>query len=118
MLFHREKKLFYSIYVDDFKMAGVAANIKPMWIQMQKSLKLDPRISFHGGKYLGRVLSSVRPSRDMLDRQHTLLDDILKDKRTGEYDPSLGNRAASDAMRKAGAEREIPQSDSSFLLDP
>lgn len=38
---HREKQLFLIVYVDDFKMAGVKDNIKPMWETISKYLTID-----------------------------------------------------------------------------
>ena len=37
---HRRKQLFVSVYVDDFKMAGKAASLSPMWEELGKHLSL------------------------------------------------------------------------------
>ena len=50
---HRTKKLFLSVYVDDFKMAGLKVNLKPMWTLLQSKLDLDPPTALHGNVYLG-----------------------------------------------------------------
>ena len=34
--YNKDKQLFLSLYVDDLKMAGVKANIGPMWKEMQE----------------------------------------------------------------------------------
>ena len=50
---HREKKLFLSVYVDDFKMAGCKANLGKMWDQLRTKLDLDPPTKFNDKVYLG-----------------------------------------------------------------
>ena len=50
---HKEKGLFLSVYVDDFKMAGKSCNIGPMWKKLQEHLRLDPPTPFHDSTYLG-----------------------------------------------------------------
>ena len=41
---HYKKQLFLSVYVDDFKLAGKAHNITPMWEVLRKDLDLDPPV--------------------------------------------------------------------------
>ena len=43
-----------SVYVDDFKMAGVAKNPTQAWQELSKDLELEPPTEFHGGTYLGQ----------------------------------------------------------------
>ena len=42
MFVHRQQKLFLSVYVDDFKMAGRKVNIGPMWANIKKVMDIDP----------------------------------------------------------------------------
>ena len=37
---HREKGLFFSVYVDDIKLAGKKQNINPMWKVLNKEVDL------------------------------------------------------------------------------
>ena len=41
MYVNKVQKLFLSIYVDDFKMAGKASSLKPMWEKLNKVLELE-----------------------------------------------------------------------------
>ena len=50
---HKLKKLWLSVYVDDFKMVGAAENLKPMWQQLMKSIDLEPPIALQSNVYLG-----------------------------------------------------------------
>ena len=40
MIVHREKGLFFSVYVDDIKLAGKKQNIDPMWNLLNKQVDL------------------------------------------------------------------------------
>ena len=42
MFMHKTKQLFLSVYVDDFKMAGLAKNIRQAWAELGKHLELEP----------------------------------------------------------------------------
>ena len=50
---HHEQKLFLSVYVDDFKMAGHAQNLTKMWQTLSRNLELEPPSPLHGSVYLG-----------------------------------------------------------------
>ena len=51
---HREKQLFLSAYVDDYKMAGKKANIAPMWDTLRRmGLDLEPAVPLKATVYLG-----------------------------------------------------------------
>ena len=51
---HRAKRMFLSVYVDDFHMAGPKENMADMWQALQDNdLKLDPPVPFNGHQYLG-----------------------------------------------------------------
>ena len=50
---HRAKKLFLSVYVDDFRMAGVQGNMKPMWKKLRETLLLEDAIDSSKNTYLG-----------------------------------------------------------------
>jgi len=60
---NKEKELFLSVYVDDFKMAGNEANMAPMWATLGASIELEPPIPLDGNTYLGIGQSEVTPSR-------------------------------------------------------
>ena len=49
---HREEGLFFSVYVDDIKLAGKKQNIDPMWKVLNKEVDLGEPTSFLDHVYL------------------------------------------------------------------
>jgi len=71
---HREKQLFLSIYVDDFKLAGKKENIKPMWKTLTETgIELDPPVSLHGDVYLGRAQYNCENDSAQTELHQTLV---------------------------------------------
>ena len=50
---HRKQKLFLSVYVDDFRMAGMKSNMHAMWKQLQGSLELEDAVDSVKNAYVG-----------------------------------------------------------------
>ena len=75
---HYSKKLFLSIYVDDFKMAGLQKNLKPIWADLRKYLDLDPETSLHGGVYLGCGQYCVKNDDKLIREKTELYETISK----------------------------------------
>ena len=50
---HREKGLFFSVYVDDIKLAGKTENIEPTWTTLMKDVDLGEQTSFLDHVHLG-----------------------------------------------------------------
>ena len=50
---HCEKGSFFSVYVDDIKLAGKKQNINPMWKVLNKEVDLGEPTSFFDHVYLG-----------------------------------------------------------------
>ena len=101
MFCHRGKQLFLSVYVDDFKMAGIAKNLAGAWKEIGKFLELEPPTEFHGGTYLGQVQYDVEVDNSLVQKQKERWDTLYCDVRGGEYDSSLGNMTAKDQRHKA-----------------
>ena len=74
---NKSKKLFLSIYVDDFKMAGDAQNIAPMWKRLGEKLELEPPVSMDGNVYLGCVQNDFKPSADMVAAKTKMVKELL-----------------------------------------
>ena len=47
---HRGKRLFLSVYVDDFKMAGARSAMQPMWAALGRKLDLEPAVPLNKKK--------------------------------------------------------------------
>ena len=66
---HLTKNLFLSVYVDDFKLAGVRGNIAPMWKEIGKYLDLDPPTKFDNSVYLGCCQYDYEPIKAEISHQ-------------------------------------------------
>ena len=62
---NKKKKLFLSIYVDDFKMAGGATSLKPMWEKLGKLVELEKPQPSQENVYFG---CGQEPDQLMLSR--------------------------------------------------
>ena len=71
---HREKGLFFSVYVDDIKLAGKKQNIDPMWKVLNKEVDLGEPTSFLGHVYLGCTQRQCETSKDIVDNYRTMLE--------------------------------------------
>ena len=61
MYVHEEQGVFLSVYVDDFKMAGLAPNAKNMWPKIKTQLDLEPSEELNESVYLGCGQNDVAP---------------------------------------------------------
>ena len=69
---HREKQLFLSVYVDDFKMAGKTSNLSTMWETLGKKIFLDPPVPLQSNVYLGSSQTPVEvPLKDLQQKFDT-----------------------------------------------
>ena len=50
---HREKGLFMSVYVDDFKMVGRKEKLADMWTALREDLDLEPETELSHNVYFG-----------------------------------------------------------------
>ena len=50
---HRQKQLFLSVYVDDFRMAGKKENLAPMYEVLRNILELEDAVPSYENMYLG-----------------------------------------------------------------
>ena len=65
---HRQLKLFLTVYVDDFKLAGIAENLQAGWkLLLDQKLKLDPPTPL--GKYLGCGQLDVKTDANLVKSQ-------------------------------------------------
>ena len=70
---HREKGLFFSVYVDDIKLAG-KQNINPMWKVLNKEVDLGEPTSFLDHVYLGCTQRQCQISKDTVDNYRTMFE--------------------------------------------
>ena len=67
-LFHREKGLLLSVYVDDIKLAGKKQNLDPMWKLLNKEVDLGEPTSFLDHEHLGCAQRQCERSKDIVDK--------------------------------------------------
>ena len=105
---HRQEKLFLSVYVDDFKMSGVAENLAPVWENLRTKMDLDLATPLSGGVCLGCGQYDIQTPVDLVREKQELYNYILDD---GSFDsqkqvdtsnrpnrkPSKGRRKGSGA---------------------
>ena len=83
---HRKKKLFLSVYVDDFKMAGAKDAIKPMWTELRKTLDLDDSTPLDGNVYLGCGQSEMIPDKSNVQKMTDLHQQLVGEGVSGKPD--------------------------------
>ena len=63
-----------SAYVDDYKMAGKATNVKPMWAKLIKAgLDLDPPVPCAQNTYLGCSQRELEPNAALLSSKREVV---------------------------------------------
>ena len=79
---HREKGLFFSVYVDDIKLAGKRQNINPMWNVLNKEVDLGEPTSFLDHVYLGCTQRQCEISKDIVDNYRTMFESRISAEKT------------------------------------
>ena len=69
---HREKGLFFSVYVNDIKLAGKKQNINPMWKVLNKEVDFGEPTSFLDHVYLGCTQRQCEISKDIVDNYRAI----------------------------------------------
>ena len=64
---NREKGLFFSVFVDDRKLAGKKQNIDLMWNVLMKGVDLEEPTSFLDHDYLGCTQRESETSKDIVE---------------------------------------------------
>ena len=80
---HRKEKLFLSVYVDDYKMAGDKKNMAAMWERMKAKIKLGDTVPFHESTYLGCQQENVTVSDADLAEKAKVYRDVWNAKAGG-----------------------------------
>ena len=81
---HPVKKLFLSIYVDDFKMAGLRENLTPMWAELRKGLDIELECPLHSNVYLGCGQEVIAPVESEVEAKRELFRKLFADKPVSE----------------------------------
>ncbi len=98
------QQLFLSIYVDDFKMAGNANNISPMWAKLKQDLALEDPVPFNDATYLGCTQKSSPVCQKTVEDKKELFDRLLKvDRKLEKLPEQQEPRAKAKAKAKAKA---------------
>ena len=71
---HREKRSFFSVYVDDIKLAAKNQNLDPMWKVLNKEVDLGEPTSFLDHVYLGCTQRKCEISKDTVDNYRTMFE--------------------------------------------
>ena len=104
---HQEKRMFLSVYVDDFHMAGPKENMKPMWQALSENgLKLDPPVPFNGHQYLGCQQVEVENPIELIKNKIALIESIQQIRTPKTEAPDAGG--CSETSGASNCADEIP----------
>ena len=95
---NRQHRLFLSVYVDDFKMAGQDSSMITMWKELKRDIDLEPATPFHGNTYLGCGQKTAPVKEDIVKTKNTLFRKLVKaDRQLEKFSTSQGSETdASD----------------------
>ena len=71
---HREKGFFFSVYVDDIKLAGKKQNIDPMWKVLNKEVDLGEPTSVLDHENLGCTQRQCEICKDIVDNYRAMFE--------------------------------------------
>ena len=104
---HKQKKLFLSVYVDDFKMAGDASQLKDMWARLGKRFDLDPPTPLHKTVYLGNQQVNVEVPDSVIQERSTQIHEILN--KHSRLSPKNTERQSKQEETPAATKAHDPQ---------
>ena len=81
---HREKGLFFSVYVNDIKTGWGEKNIDPTWKVLMKDVDLGEPTSFLDHVYLGCTQRECQTSKDIVDNYRVRSNDHRRQKSNNE----------------------------------
>ena len=67
-------RIFFSVYLDDLKLAEKKQNIDPMWKVLNKEVDLGERTSFLDHVYLGCTQRQCETRKDIVDNYRTMFE--------------------------------------------
>ena len=71
---HRQKGLFFSVYVDDIKLVGKKQNIDPMWKVLNREVDFGEPTSFLDHENLVCTQRQCEISKDTVDNYRTMFE--------------------------------------------
>ena len=96
---HREKRLFLSVYVDDFKMVGKRENLSEMWNKIRRDIDLEPETELIENVYLGCNQREASPEQQWLSDKNELFKKLTT-YAIAESDPCEQKESNQDTGRK------------------
>ena len=74
---HRAERIFLSVFVDDYKMAGVKGNLALMWARLRKKLDIEPLTPLHNTSYLGCQQFMIDPPMELIKARSEMVADVF-----------------------------------------
>ena len=99
---HRENGLFFSVYVDDIKLAGTKQNIDSMWKVLNKEVDLGEPTSFLDHVYLSCTQRQCQISKDMVDNYRAIFESRISAGATEKLPCSENLRISSGSYDMEG----------------
>ena len=69
---HRKLKVFLSVYVDDFKIAGEKESLLEAWKLLKTKIKICDPMKFSDNVYLGCEQEDIEPEPALVDEKRNL----------------------------------------------
>lgn len=104
LFYHPKEKLFLSICVDGFQMAGPIVNVDDMWKKLRAKMDLDNPAPSGNNTYIGRTQRDVEikyANRQIIYRKMLRLPNALdEEQETEEHDPQMANVKETSRINK------------------
>ena len=99
---HRQKGLFFYVYVEDIKLAGKKQNFDPMWKELNKEVDLGEPTSFLDHVFLGSTHRQCEMSKEIVDNRRAMFESRISAGRTEKLPYSENFRISSWSYDMAG----------------
>ena len=111
---HEEKKMFLSIYVDDFKLAGPKGKLAGVWKDLEAGgLGLDPPTPLHENVYLGCGQFEFTPTEEEIAAKSALYRSLVGAGGKGQPVQNSSQNSSSTLKKSVSATDEKEASSSS-----
>ncbi len=98
---HRAKKLFLSVYVDDFKAAGDGNSLLSLHSDLKKNMNLDPPVKFDQSVYLGCEQRDVTIPQELVEEKNQFIDSILNQEKWANASAPMRSNAKTSSSKPA-----------------
>ena len=109
---HRQKQLFLSVYVNDFKMVGRKENLSKMWELLRKDVDLEQETELSHNVYLGCNQRTATPDESLIKEKNQLFRKLITNECTqaeGNLSETEDHKGTSEVAGNRGSKKKKPQ---------